>query len=150
MAWELHVSVKSGYWINAILLYSSLNGHYLQCSLCLYYHWLFTFMYMFTEDFLMLFNSEGNSCWYFYAGNFPRTSFTVDFMLNPLSAIMLSVIGPVLWFEYHRDIWGFCLKYNINHCTITCSILTFFHFMACCYRRYSMKTFRNNQKIITV
>lgn len=25
MAWELHVSVKSGYWINAILLYSSLK-----------------------------------------------------------------------------------------------------------------------------
>lgn len=35
----------------------------------------------------MQFDSECNSCRYFYAGNFPRTSFIVDFVLNPLSAI---------------------------------------------------------------
>lgn len=35
----------------------------------------------------MQFDSECNSCGYFYAGNFPRTSFIVDFVLNPLSAI---------------------------------------------------------------
>lgn len=32
-------------------------------------------------------DSECNSCRYFYAGNFSRTSFIVDFVLNPLSAI---------------------------------------------------------------